>query len=204
MLVYVPEGYEPDYSENENYDIDIEDKRIIDEYSEIISKLGITTHQILGETKERTKLLEQFEDGIISTLTAMKTLDEGVDIPATKYAIFCASTGNERQFIQRRGRILRNFPGKESAYVYDIIIEPNESLWENEHIDLIDKIKKNEVNAFKSEIGRVANFLYCCHNLDDIFISKDENYIKLISLCEKYDIPLQTNILELKNKDKNC
>ena len=58
--------------------------------------------------KERQKVLDQFNDGLIQVLTAMKTLDEGVDIPATKCAIFCASTGNPRQFIQRRGRIPEN------------------------------------------------------------------------------------------------
>ena len=64
---------------------------------------------------ERKKILDQFDKGLIQVLTAMKTLDEGVDIPATKCAIFCASTGNPRQFIQRRGRILRRSKGKDFA-----------------------------------------------------------------------------------------
>ena len=104
-----------DYTEKSTYVTNDEDMRIITQYSKIISKLGITTHQVLSETPERQKILEKFKNGRIDILTAMKTLDEGVDVPATRNAIFCASTGNPRQYIQRRGRILRNYPGKKNG-----------------------------------------------------------------------------------------
>lgn len=54
----------------------------------------------------------------------MKCLDEGVDVPRSELAIFCASTGNPRQFIQRRGRILRKHPDKHIAIIHDLVVAP--------------------------------------------------------------------------------
>jgi len=77
-IVYVPEGFEPDYSERDNYQVADDDIRIINEYTKSISKLNIKVHQIVGGTKGREDILKQFENGFIQVLTAMKTLDEGV------------------------------------------------------------------------------------------------------------------------------
>ena len=55
----------------------------------------------------------------------MKCLDEGVDIPQTALAFFCASTGNPKQFIQRRGRVLRQAEGKDFAIIHDLVVIPN-------------------------------------------------------------------------------
>lgn len=57
-------------------------------------------------------------------LVSIKCLDEGVDIPATTHALILASSQNPREFIQRRGRILRIFPGKHFAHLYDAITVP--------------------------------------------------------------------------------
>ncbi|WP_242462915.1 DEAD/DEAH box helicase family protein [Persephonella atlantica] len=74
--------------------------------------------------EERKLILDKFTRGEIEAIVAMKCLDEGVDVPATKYAFLLASSTNTRQFIQRRGRILRKYPGKEKAFVYDFIAIP--------------------------------------------------------------------------------
>lgn len=58
-------------------------------------------------------------------LVSIKCLDEGVDIPSTTHALILASSQNPREFIQRRGRILRNSPGKVYARLYDAITVPN-------------------------------------------------------------------------------
>lgn len=55
---------------------------------------------------------------------SIKCLDEGVDIPSTTHALILASSQNPREFIQRRGRILRNSPGKLFAHLYDAITVP--------------------------------------------------------------------------------
>lgn len=57
-------------------------------------------------------------------LISIKCLDEGVDIPSTTHALILASSQNPREFIQRRGRILRNAPGKLFAHLYDAITVP--------------------------------------------------------------------------------
>ena len=204
VIVYVPEGFDPDYSKSDNYDIEKEDLRIINDYSKIISNCGLTTHQVLGETRDRERVLEQFEKGDISILTAMKTLDEGVDIPATKYAIFCSSTGNPRQFIQRRGRILRKFTGKEFAFVYDIIVKPNNELFKDLHPNVAENLRKMEENIFRSEIDRVANFLYAADNIGELLIRSNNNMKELANLCRDYEIDIYQLIRDLENADKNC
>ena len=203
-IVYVPEGFEPDYSENDSSTLDDEDLRIIDDYNSTIKSLGIRTHQVIGGMgiSERKKILDQFDKGLIQVLTAMKTLDEGVDIPATKCAIFCASTGNPRQFIQRRGRILRRSKGKDLATVYDLIVEPNDpSFWDYYPKDKKEKLQKMEINIFRNELNRVANFLYACKNLPDLHLRENEDISKLIDLTELYNLDIFELINDLIEAD---
>ena len=72
----------------------------------------------------RRNLLDRFAAGELQALVAMHCLDEGVDVPSTKSAYILASSGNPRQFIQRRGRVLRKWPGKDYAEIYDLITVP--------------------------------------------------------------------------------
>jgi superfamily II DNA or RNA helicase len=87
---------------------------------------GLIIHQFTSEekTRERQQLLTDFANGKLQALVAMKCLDEGVDVPSTNTAYILASSGNPREFIQRRGRILRKFPGKEYSYIHDLITVP--------------------------------------------------------------------------------
>jgi superfamily II DNA or RNA helicase len=57
-------------------------------------------------------------------LVSIRCLDEGVDIPAISHALILASSQNPRQFIQRRGRVLRKSPGKDHAVIHDAIVVP--------------------------------------------------------------------------------
>jgi superfamily II DNA or RNA helicase len=191
-FVYVPEGYESKTSEEDNHLIQEEDERIINEYSQIINEFGYKTYQFLGETKDRDKILQQFKNGQIEILTAMKTLDEGVDIPITKNAIFCASTGNPRQFIQRRGRILRLHKGKTHANIYDMIVIPSNDLMLEESSEL----KKMEINIFRSELNRVANFLYSSENMMEALDGQ------LNELAKKYEIDIYSLLNKTLEDDK--
>ena len=74
---------------------------------------------------EREELLADFDAGNIDILTSIRCLDEGVDVPATRTAYILASTSNPRQYVQRRGRILRTHPGKEFAVIHDFITVPS-------------------------------------------------------------------------------
>lgn len=101
----------------------------------------VNTYTAKTSIAEREKLRTQFEQGILQGLVAIRCLDEGVDIPAIKTAIILASTNNPRQFIQRRGRILRPYPGKKQATLFDMIVIPpklDRKTWEIEK-KLLDK-----------------------------------------------------------------
>lgn len=91
--------------------------------------LGLAYRDFIGDTPldERAVLLEQLGAGKVDGLVAMKCLDQGIDVPTARVAHFLASTKNPRQYIQRRGRILRQPKDGSSkhAVVFDYIAHPN-------------------------------------------------------------------------------
>ncbi|MFD1707365.1 DEAD/DEAH box helicase family protein [Siminovitchia sediminis] len=91
-----------------------------------LAGIGYRVHRFDSNVplEERMKILDAFDMGSIQILVAIKCLDEGVDVPSTKAAYFLASTSNPREFVQRRGRILRKHPGKNLAVIYDFIVLP--------------------------------------------------------------------------------
>ena len=74
---------------------------------------------------ERMLLIDSFNKGYIEYLVAIRCLDEGINIPSIKSALILSSNDNYREFVQRRGRILRLFPGKDIANIYDVIVLPS-------------------------------------------------------------------------------
>jgi len=76
------------------------------------------------DSDERFKALESFRLGHSNFLVAIKCLDEGIDIPACDSAIILASSKSTREFVQRRGRVLRIHSGKEKALIHDMIVVP--------------------------------------------------------------------------------
>lgn len=103
----------------------------------------------------------------------MKCLDEGVDVPRSELAVFCASTGNPRQFIQRRGRILRTHKDKEYATIHDLIVIPEVNPESDSY--------RMEKNLVRTELNRVKNFAMLSRNLDYTIQELDEvlDYYKL-------------------------
>lgn len=88
--------------------------------------LGMAVNRYTADVDvdRREHLRERFADGRLNALVAIRCLDEGVDIPETRRAYILASSTNPRQFIQRRGRVLRPAAGKDVADVYDFIVVP--------------------------------------------------------------------------------
>lgn len=106
-------------------------------------ELGYKVNTYTAETPidQREKLRKQLDKGILQGLVAIRCLDEGVDIPAIRTAVILASSSNPRQFIQRRGRILRPHPGKTTATLFDMVVIPprlDRAHWEIEK-KLLDK-----------------------------------------------------------------
>src|SRR5262249_24031512 len=101
--------------------------RQIEKVNVLLSELGIISHQFTSaETSQAASrgLLRRFGEGDYQVLTAMKVLDEGIDIPQTDTAFLLASSTVRREWVQRRGRILRTAPGKKIATLHDFITVP--------------------------------------------------------------------------------
>lgn len=99
-----------------------------------------------------SKLIENFSNGSIDCIVGMRLLDEGIDIPSAERAIFVSSSTNPKQFIQRRGRILRLHKDKPKAEIYDIFVLVDHSGLKD---DLAIRIEKNIV---KTELKRICMF----------------------------------------------
>ena len=96
--------------------------------AKIRQELHMTAQRFTAEEdlRERQELKSLFNDGLLQVVTAIKCLDEGVNIPSIRTAFIMASTRNPREFIQRRGRLLRRSPNKDYAEIYDMITLPRE------------------------------------------------------------------------------
>lgn len=165
-LVYVPEGNHPDsydadrFIDSETISDDNDADRIINTYTEIVRNISPTTtvKKFTSGIKERNSVLEDFASGKLEVLTSMKCLDEGVDVPRSELAVFCASTGNPRQFIQRRGRILRNHPDKYKAEIHDLVVAPV--------VNSSEECFSMEQSLLRSELKRVRDFATMSENAD--------------------------------------
>lgn len=161
-FIYVPEGKKMiEIGQVEGHDE--EEVKIIDEYVSMVDKISqdILVNRIVSGMKNRDEVLNQFKEGDIDVIASMKCLDEGVDIPQARFALFCSSTGNPRQFIQRRGRVLRKFENK-VAEIHDLIVVAN--------IDRSDNFAfRAEKKLFESELKRVLYFSSLALNANHSF-----------------------------------
>lgn len=105
----------------------------------------------------RQQLLEDFDNQNIQALVAMKCLDEGVDVPNTRTAYILASSSNPREFIQRRGRVLRRAPDKNEATIYDFIVIPPQSWYSQSNINSDKNIVERELRRFKEFADSAQN-----------------------------------------------
>jgi superfamily II DNA or RNA helicase len=118
--------------------------------------LRLTAHTYIAETlrPDRQALLRRFSTGDdLRILVAMKCLDEGVDIPDARVGYLLASSSNPRQFIQRRGRLLRRAPGKDMAEILDYIAVPPDGAPVN--FDVERKLLAREL-ARAAEFGKIS------------------------------------------------
>lgn len=176
-LVYVPEGLEADYSQVDIDEEDEDDIRLINEYTRAVRDIDdfVTVNQFTSSSSNRSSVLEDYEHGEIHVLTSMKCLDEGVDVPRSELAIFCASTGNPRQFIQRRGRVLRLHKDKTHAIIHDLVVIPD--------MDSRETSYDMERNLVKTEMMRVADFA-------GLAMNKTETFTVLEEVLEFYNLNL--------------
>jgi len=165
-LVYCPEG---------SYG----DRKIIHELGSFLAhNKGLKIGHFTGDTppKRREELLTEFDQRKIQCLLSMKCLDEGVDVKKTETAIFLASTTNPRQYIQRRGRVLRTHSEKPLAFLHDVITVPPILSEENEVVQRVEKtILKQEFRRYMEFAENSLNYVEALNPVKDLANQYDLN-----------------------------
>lgn len=160
MLIYCGTAK---YSDDDFEDLKVETSQIKLVVNHLID-MGIMAHKFTSNENqsERKEIINSFksENGL-QALVAIKCLDEGVNIPAIKTAFILASSMNPKEYIQRRGRVLRNFPGKTEAIIYDFVTVPR-SLDNPGFSDI--EFEKYERNMVNRELIRVNDFVSLAMN----------------------------------------
>ena len=145
-----------------------------------LNKHGIINREITAKNpsdpKQRADILNKFSSGHYDAIVANRVLDEGVDIPAAKNCIMLASTGNPKQFIQRRGRVLRKLRGtygdkskKMHATIYDILVIPDISPGYTEDVIRTERQIVSSQIKRQEEMARIAlNSDECMAEIEDI------------------------------------
>lgn len=164
-LIYVPEGNKPDFViGSDDFDIsedigdDVDADHLINIYTQAVTEVDdrVTVRKFTSGQRDREEILDDFAKGRLHVLTSMKCLDEGVDVPRSELAIFCSSTGNPRQFIQRRGRVLRTHPDKKMAELHDLVVVPR--------VNTNCGSYRMEQSLLRGELLRVKNFALLSEN----------------------------------------
>ena len=120
----------------------------------LLNKYGVLFHQLTHEEtpnrKKTRQIIESFQEGTLRVLTAKRVLDEGVNIPQIEKAFILASTTVERQWVQRRGRLLRTCreTGKRHSEIHDFIALPSD----------LDNIDDTTRSLIESELKRIQAF----------------------------------------------
>ena len=178
-----------DYSDTADDDI-----RQIDAVTDLLGnhlRMSVSQFTSKEDIAERERLKKEFAAGDnLQALIAIKCLDEGVNIPAIKTAFILASTTNPKEYIQRRGRVLRLSKGKDYAVIYDFLALPRPL---GDVPSLTDEQVRRELTLVKNELARAEEFarlamnmaeaeqlimsIKSAYSIDDFAISKEEDYI---------------------------
>lgn len=174
ILVYCGSANLQDYSSDRSI-VDDDDLRQIDVVTDLLgNKLGMQVSQFTSkeDIEERETLKREFDKGeTLQALIAIKCLDEGVNIPSIKTAFILASTTNPKEYIQRRGRVLRLYKGKEFAEIYDFITLPRAL---EDVISMTEHDKKIEISLVKNELARAFEFARLADNFVEANVCLDE------------------------------
>lgn len=152
-----------------------EEVRQIDHVCEYLGKelkMKIGRYTSLETPEQKADLKKRFESGDdLQALVAIKCLDEGVNIPSINTAYILASSTNPREYIQRRGRVLRKAKGKSVANIYDFITLPMPS--EDLKSTVLDvssfrTLVINELLRMKEFSSEALNYGYSYKIMEDI------------------------------------
>lgn len=164
-----------------------EEIRHIQYVKEILHELGYKSSQFTAQEdmKTRMQLVEAFNKGHIDSMVAIRCLDEGINIPSIKGALILSSNDDYREFVQRRGRILRTYKDeitgeeKQIANIYDVIVLPSDHMH----------------NFALIELRRFFEYLRLAEN-------KQEYMVTLEELCVRYAVE-QEKLIELDENEED-
>ncbi len=129
LIIYCSDGklfyHTPDHKKLELRHLEYMLKLINRSLIEQSSTYRATKFTASEDNNTRMELIDRFNKGYDHIMVAIKCLDEGINIPSIKAALILSSNDNYREFVQRRGRILRLFKGKNIAHIYDVIVMPS-------------------------------------------------------------------------------
>jgi len=134
--------------------MEISRERGVDTGARITGLEGTGKSSYYRGLSEREHILKNFAAGNHGALFAIDCLDEGVDVPSAQLGIILASSGNPKEFIQRRGRLMRKAPGKLEACIYDFVVLPDDG--------------SGPESLKKVELARVAEFAELATNKDEV------------------------------------
>lgn len=164
ILVYcgATSVHDPDYKEKQINEFEI---RQIDIVSSVLGNnldMRISKFTSAEDSEERERLKNEFAEGDhIQALIAIRCLDEGVNIPKIKTAFILASSTNPKEYIQRRGRVLRKSRGKRYAEIYDFITLPRS-------LGIVRNLSREEtkydISLIKRELTRMKDFASIADN----------------------------------------
>lgn len=163
-IVYSPDGDFPieDQSEVSQQWIDV----IMDH----IGRLDARAHRFVQGTP--LQVLSHMANAHLDWVVAKKRLDEGVDIPRAEHAIIVASSRTLRQYVQRRGRVLRPHPEKTHAHIIDFVVVPGTDG---------ESTPPFAQALLRQELSRLKEFVSAASNRDEI-----ENRVRKIA--DLYDV----------------
>lgn len=140
--------------------------------------------------QERAQIRAAFAEGdMLQALVAIKCLDEGVNIPSIKTAFILASSTNPKEYIQRRGRVLRKFPGKDYAVIFDFITLPFP----------MDELRLQSREIINSTKGLVKREIVRMLDFAEIAENPSETYDLIYDLKHGFGLTEE----ELKNEEVN-
>lgn len=136
-----------------------EDVRQIEAVTRILgNEFGMEVAKFTSEENMETRatIKEQFQKGDrLQAIVAIKCLDEGVNIPGIRTAFILASTTNPKEYIQRRGRVLRKAENKPFAEIYDFVTLPREL---DSVSGLTTEQAQRDLSLVKNELARIKEF----------------------------------------------
>jgi len=154
-LFYCGEGFK----DKELMEDGASEERIINQVSRVLHNAGWSSTRFTSRenARERKLIMTDFVDGVVDALVSLKVLDEGVDVPVCNKAFILASTRNRRQYVQRRGRVLRKHSSKTKSVIYDFVVLP-----------AVGSENSASRNLVKAELERVDDFCELAMNRRDV------------------------------------